>query len=114
MMTLQYPQYIHLRINAARKQMFIQRCEKDRNAFRIIYRKRTGNKDTEIDENSCYIYDRKLLLYLAGVIGVTEESPTLRYHGRLLPDEETVYIDLSQYEMLSTNSQEEDRALTEE
>lgn len=104
---LQYPQYIHLRINRPKKQMFIQRCEKDMNAFRVVYRKRNSRKDTGIKEQSCLINDRKLLQYLAQVIGVPEDSPSLRFHGRLLPDGETIYIDLSHYEELLNDSQED-------
>ena len=112
---LQYPQYIHLRINRSKKQMFIQRCEKDMDAFRVIYRKRNSEKDTGIKEQSCHINDRKLLQFLAQVIGVPEDSPSLRFHGRLLPDGETIYIDLSRYEVLLNDTEgESGRVLIED
>ena len=105
---LQYPQYIHLRINRSKKQMFIQRCEKDMDAFRVIYRKRNSEK-------SCHINDRKLLQFLAQVIEVPEDSPSLRFHGRLLPDGETIYIDLSRYEVLLNDTEgESGRVLIED
>ena len=95
---LQYPQYIHLRINEKKKQLFIQKCERDRDAFRLIYN--TGRKQGKcgIDEYSCHINDKRFLRYLSHVVGVPEDSPSLRFHGLMMEDGKTVYIDLTRYE----------------
>jgi hypothetical protein len=45
----------------------------------------------------CYIYAKPLLRYLAGVVGVSRASDSLRFSGALLPEEHTVFIDLNRY-----------------
>ena len=91
---LDYPEYIHLRINKDRKQMFIQKCDKDKNAFHLVYR----GAEKGIHERSCYIQDTPFLRYLSGVVGVPEDSRSIWFKGYLLDDGKTYYIDLTNYE----------------
>ena len=90
---LEKPEYVHLRINEQKKQMFIQRCEKDKDAFRLVYSVRKG-----IVEHSCYINARNFLLYLSKVVGVNDNSVSLHFPGILMNDGQTVYIDLTNYQ----------------
>ena len=98
---LQYPQYIHLRINEEKKQLFIQKCEKDRNAFRLIYNAGRKQGKCGIDEYSCHINDKRFLRYLSHVVGVPVDSPSLRFRGAMMNDGRTVYIDLTSYEQIN-------------
>jgi hypothetical protein len=84
------PRYIHLRIDEKNRRMFIQACEKDRDAFPVDY-------DDGDRAERCYIYAKPLLRYLAGVVGVSRASDSLRFSGALLPEEHTVFIDLNRY-----------------
>ena len=84
------PRHIHLRIDEKNRRMFIQACEKDRDAFRVDY-------DDDDRAERCYIYAKPLIRYLAGVVGVSRASDSLRFSGMLLPEEHTVLIDLNRY-----------------
>lgn len=86
------PEYIHLLINEEKKQMFIQSCERDRDAFRLYYSDEEDNR-----AQTCYINAKAFLIYLSGVIGVEPGSDSLWYSGKLLADGKTVYIDLREY-----------------
>ena len=94
---LDYPEYIHLRINEEKKHLFIEKCERDMDAFRIEYRKVLDGR--KVKDPSCYINAKNFLEYMAGVIGVPKDSPSLRFKGYSMPDG-TVFIDLNQYEVI--------------
>jgi len=94
---LDFPEYIHLRINEAKKYLFIEKCDRDMNAFHIIYTQVKDGK--KVKTQSCYINAKSFLKYMAGVIGVAEDSPSLRFRGQLMPDG-TVFIDLGHYEII--------------
>ena len=72
--------------------MFIQSCERDRDAFRLYY---SDEEDSRAE--TCYINAKAFLIYLSGVIGVEPDSDSLWYSGELLADGKTVYIDLREY-----------------
>ena len=94
---LKYPEYIHLRLNEEKKYLFLEKCERDMDAFRIEYRQATEGK--KVRDPSCYINAKYFLEYMAGVIGVAKNSPSLRFKGQLLPDG-TVFVDLNHYEVI--------------
>ena len=94
---LDYPEYIHLKINEEKKHLFIERCDWDMDAFRILYNQVTDGK--KVKNKSCFIYAKSYLKYLAGVIGVPYDSPSLSFEGQLMPDG-TVFIDLNQYKVI--------------
>lgn len=162
---LNHPAYVHLFINEGKKQMFIQSCEKNKDAFRVYYKARVERTEESFEENtvlhadndepeiSCekskkdslnngknsstieinpvmdktensnlssdsskkrsvgpkeiavrperfYINAKSLLDYLSKIIGVDRQSESLRYYGELLPDGKTLYVDLTQYEVI--------------
>ena len=94
---LDCPEYIHLRINEEKKHLFIEKCGRDINAYHIIY-SHVG-EEKKVRAQSCYINAKKFLEYMAGVIGVPKDSPSLRYTGQKLPDG-TIFIDLNKYEVI--------------
>jgi len=94
---LDYPEYIHLRINEEKKHLFIEKCERDMDAFRIEYQQVLDGR--KVKYPSCYIHAKNFLEYMAGVIGVPNDSPSLRFEGLPMPDG-TVFIDLNQYEVI--------------
>ena len=98
---LDYPEYIHLRINEEKKHLFIEKCERDMDAFRIEYRQALDGR--KVKDPSCYIHDKNFLEYVAGVIGVPKDSPSLRFEGKSMPDG-TVFIDLNRYEVIENNT----------
>lgn len=162
---LNHPAYVHLFINEGKKQMFIQSCEKNKDAFRVYYKAGVERTEESFEENtvlhadndepeiSCekskkdslnngknsstieinpvmdktensnlssdsskkrsvgpkeiavrperfYINAKSLLDYLSKIIGVDRQSESLRYYGELLPDGKTLYVDLTQYEVI--------------
>ena len=99
---LDYPEYIHLRVNEEKKYLFIEKCERDMDAFRILYKQALDSK--AIREHSCYINAKNFLEYLAGVIGVPTDSPSLRFKGLPMSDG-TVFIDLNHYEVIESKKQ---------
>lgn len=81
--------------------------EKDMNGqyVRALTQRAEENPDDEemetvIRPERFYVNAKSLLDYLAKVIGVSRQSDSLRYVGELLPDGETVYIDLTRYEVI--------------
>ena len=94
---LAYPEYIHLRINEEKKHLFIEKCDRDMDAFSIKYMQAHDGK--KVKEQACYIYARNFLEYMARVIGVPEDSPSLRFSGKLLPNG-TIFVDLNHYEVI--------------
>ena len=94
---LKYPEYIHLRINEEKKHLFIEKCDRDMDAFRIEYRQ--AHEGKKVRDPSCYLNAKNFLEYMAGVIGVSKDSPSLRFRGKLMPDG-TVFVDLNQYEVI--------------
>lgn len=87
------PQYIHLRINQSKKHLFIQRCEeRDNDAFPI-------KCSDDLDEmEHCYINAKNLMQYLANLIDVPYPSNSLRFDGRIMEDEITLFVDLNSYQ----------------
>lgn len=100
MEALGYPEHIHLRVNEEKKQLFIEKCARDIDSFRIQYRKGSGEDGRRVKDTSCYINAKRFLEYLAAVIGVPIDSPSLRFEGRSLPDS-TVFIDLTRYTVIN-------------
>lgn len=98
---LENPSYVHLYINEKEKQMFIQSCDRDKDAFRVYYSKKEQD-DTE-SAVRFYINAKRLLEYLAKVIGVSGRE-SLWYSGELLEDEKTVYINLVDYRVIPYGS----------
>lgn len=96
------PEYIHLRINNEEKQIFIQSCEKDNDAFRVSY----YVVDGKTDSGKYCIFAKKLLTYLALVIGVEYPSNSLWFSGQLLDDKKTVFVDLSTYRVIERDKRE--------
>lgn len=94
---LDCPEYIHLRINEEKKHLFIEKCERDMDAFRIEYRQASDGR--KVKDPSCYINAKNFLEYMSGVIGVPKDSPSLRFEGRSMPDG-TIFIDLNRYEVI--------------
>ena len=94
---LDYPEYIHLRINEEKKHLFIEKCERDMDAFRIEYQQVLDGR--KVKDPSCYIHAKNFLKYMAGVIGVPKDSPSLHFEGRSMPDG-TIFIDLNSYEVI--------------
>lgn len=94
---LDYPEYIHLRINEEKKHLFIEKCERDMDAFRIEYQQVLDGR--KVKDPSCYIHAKNFLEHMAGVIGVPNDSPSLRFEGLSMPDG-TVFIDLNRYEVI--------------
>lgn len=90
-----YPEYIHLLLNEKEKQMFIQRCERDRDAFKINY-----VMDRDGINKRFYISDKPFLKYLALLIGISKDSESLLYAGTLLEDGKTVFVDLMKYQVI--------------
>ena len=94
---LDYPEYIHFRINEEKKQLFIEKCARDMDAFRIEYSKQLDGK--KVKNKSCHINAKKYLEYLATVIGVPKDSPSLRFVGKPLQPG-IVFIDLNNYKVI--------------
>lgn len=96
------PHYVHLRVNERKKQLFIQSCEKDKDAFRIYY-KPEADTDEESPER-CYINAKRLLDYLSRLIGVERYSESLRFYSELIEDEGSderlLFIDLTKYDVI--------------
>jgi len=88
------PKYVHLLINEREKQMFIQSCEKDKDAFCLNY------SAVDDDAERCYVNAKALLQYLASVIGVAYPSDSLWFAGTMLDDGKTVFIDMSSYQTI--------------
>ena len=98
------PDHIHLRINEEKKQLFIEKCEKDLDSFHIVYQVRPqesgeGQNVRAVMTTSCYINAKRLLRYMAGIINVPVDSPSLRFEGQLMPDGR-IFIDLSKYTVI--------------
>ena len=101
------PDYIHLLINEEKKQLFIEKCGKDLDSFHIVYHMRPqesveGSEPQNmraVMNKSCYINSKRLMRYLAGVINVPVDSPSLRFEGQIMPDGR-IFIDLSKYTVI--------------
>ena len=118
---LNYPEYIHFLIDEKKKHMFIEKCKRDLDAFRIDYRNRKSVKngnggndsvqsETEdgcrrrIHEQSVYLHEKRFLDYLARVIGVPRNSQSLRFNGKLQKDGR-IFIDLNEYTVIKYTKQ---------
>lgn len=84
------PTYIHLFIDGKDKIMYVQTCDRDKDAFKMYYREDSNSENF-------YINAKVLMQYLAKVIGVPKDSVSLRFEGILL-DEHTIMIALDEYE----------------
>ena len=89
------PKYVHLFIDSREKLLYIQSCDRDKDAFKLFYRQE--KRDEEF-----YIYAKILMQYLASVIGVARDSVSLRFGGVML-DEQTVMIALDEYEEVNSD-----------
>lgn len=49
---LNHPAYVHLFINEGKKQMFIQSCEKNKDAFRVYYKAGVERTEESLEENT--------------------------------------------------------------
>ena len=84
---LNNPDYIHLYINRVNKLLYIVPCKKDRDSFRIHYDEwiayfdEYGKKYKE--PQAFFINARKLLDFLAIIVGVKRNSASLRFAGSL-------------------------------
>lgn len=96
--TIEYmnkPRYMKLYVDEKHKWFFIQVTEKkDSNTFKIYYTKEN------VLFGRCHIMAKKLMKYLASVIGVPYPSDSLKFQGRLLEDDRTLYFDLKKYEVI--------------
>ncbi len=104
MRDLGYPEYIHLRLNEEKKHLFIEKCARDMDSFRIEYRSGKNEKTKRAKTTSCYINAKSFLEYLASVIGVPIDSPSLRFVG-VPQGEGTVFIDLNQYTVIESKKE---------
>ena len=92
------PHYVHLRVNEKKKLLFIIPCEKDRDAFRIYYKDSDeAGKESPL---RCYINAKKVMDYLAKVVGVDRYSESLRFSGEVVERENRIYIDLTKYDVI--------------
>ena len=89
------PKYVHLFIDSKEKLLYIQSCDRDKDAFKLFYRQE--KRDEEF-----YIYAKILMQYLASVVGVAPDSVSLRFGGVML-DEQTVMIALDEYEEVNSD-----------
>ena len=89
------PEYVHLFVDSEDKIMYIQSCAKDKDTFKLYYRAEKSNEEF-------YIYAKILMQYLATVIGVAQDSASLRFGGVML-DEHTVMIALDEYEEVNSD-----------
>lgn len=89
------PEYVHLFVDSEDKIMYIQSCARDKDAFKLYYRAEKSNEEF-------YIYAKILMQYLATVIGVAQDSASLRFGGVML-DEQTVMIALDEYEEVNSD-----------
>lgn len=96
MLDLGSPGYIHLIINEEMKWMFIQKCERDKDAFHVYYSRKQSS-------SRFYINAKNFLKYLSRVIGVKEDSDSLRFSGSLMEDGKTVFINLVDYQVIQNN-----------
>lgn len=96
-----HPDYIRFRINEKKKHLFIEKCSRCIESFRIEYQ-----SDKKVKEQSCYINTKRLLEYLAAVIGVPADSPSLRFKGKMQADG-TFFVDLSQYTVISHEKEDQ-------
>ena len=86
------PEYIHLLVDARNKLLYIQSCERDKDAFKVYFR--ACKRDAAF-----YIRGKSLMQNIAKLIGVDGES-TLRYAGTQI-DESTIVIYLNAYEEIA-------------
>ena len=99
------PQYIHLLINEKEKKMFIQTCERDKDAFRLYYtRGKTGNKA------HLHVNAKRLMKYLAVLCETDYNGPSIRFDGVLLEDGHTIYYNLLEYEIIEFDEEDEDES----
>ena len=98
--SLKNPDYVHLYINRGNKLLFIVPCEKDKDSFRIHYEEwvayvdEYGNKHK--DPQAFFINAKRLLDFLAKIVGVKRDSVSLRFAGILRDGQ--VIINLKKFE----------------
>lgn len=86
------PEYIHLLIDRENKLLYVQACERDKDAFKV-------NFQNDPSDAAFYIRGKRLMEYLARVIGLRSEE-AVRYVGAPF-DSDTVLIHLKNYEVIA-------------
>ncbi len=98
---LKYPKYIHLLIMRKEKLLLIRGCEKrDNDTFKVMKRQDGG-------EWRYRISSKAFVIYLASLIGVPYPSDSLWLQEAIKKDENTVLINLSNYQVLPYYSERE-------
>ena len=91
------PQYIHLLINREKKQIFIQSCKMDKDAFKVYYQ---NNQRNAIN---CYLNSKWLIRHFADLLGVSYTAESMYFPGIILSDGCTMFVDLNHYEVIPHN-----------
>ena len=112
------PEHIHLRLNEEKKHLFLEKCERDIDSFRIEYHRENRVQDSgvvgkKIKDKSCYVHAKRFLEYLSHVIGVPQDSPSLFFAGYPQPDG-TVFIDLNHYTVINCEKDGKRAAIKQE
>ena len=98
LMDIGTPKYIHLLLDKNKKLLYIQACEKDKNAFLI--------QKSDMDKRFMIICKR-FVRYLASVIGVKyDTSNSLKFQDCVQIDAFTLRIDLRHYEEVQYDLQD--------
>lgn len=90
------PSYIHLLFDRERMTLGVQSCERDRDAFRVTYKK--GREAA----TNCYVNSKLLIAYFARIMGVSTMSDSMLFPGVVLDDGITIQVDLRKYEIIPT------------
>lgn len=86
------PEYIHLLIDRENKLLYVQACERDKDAFKVYFQ-------NDPSDAAFYIRGKRLMQYLARVIGL-HSVDAVRYVGTPY-DPGTVLIKLKEYEVIA-------------
>ena len=97
MRVLGNPRYLKLKVNEQQKVLFLLASERDKDAIRIIINK---TQDDDDGQQHYYVNAKKLVEYLARLIGVERYSESLRFRGIYMEEENAVCIDLNNYEVI--------------
>ena len=98
---MEKPKYLKLYVDEKHKWFFIQVQEKkDSNTFKIYY------TVEDVLLGRCHIIAKRLMKYLASVIGVAYPSDSLKFTGKLMNDN-TLFFDLSCYDVIPYSAAKE-------
>ena len=86
------PEYIHLLINSTDRMLYIQACQRDKDAFKVYFQ-------NDPSDAAFYLRGKRLMQYIARLIGVDEDA-SVRYLGTQV-DERTVVIALKEFEEIA-------------